>query len=136
LRSDQGSRSRPKVGAYEREWNISTSRKGSSFVDPWCGETTATVLVAEVFHRTFETRRHVASFVGLARVLMQAGKRAETEGSAKLATNSRDIHSSSWRGPGSATNQIASCRSGCTSSLAGWGCAVARLESWRWHASW
>jgi transposase len=30
------------------------------------GETTATVLVAEVYHRSFETRRHVASFVGLA----------------------------------------------------------------------
>ena len=30
------------------------------------GETTATVLVAEVYHRKFETRRHVASFVGLA----------------------------------------------------------------------
>jgi transposase len=30
------------------------------------GETTATVLVAEVYHRTFETRRHVASFIGLA----------------------------------------------------------------------
>lgn len=30
------------------------------------GETTATVLVAEVFHRTFETRRHLASFLGLA----------------------------------------------------------------------
>ena len=29
------------------------------------GETTATVLVAEVYHRTFETRRHVASFIGL-----------------------------------------------------------------------
>jgi transposase len=30
------------------------------------GETSATVLVAEVYHRAFETRRHVASFVGLA----------------------------------------------------------------------
>jgi transposase len=30
------------------------------------GETTATVLVAEVYHRTFETGRHVASFVDLA----------------------------------------------------------------------
>jgi transposase len=30
------------------------------------GETTATVLVAEVYHRAFATRRHVASFVGLA----------------------------------------------------------------------
>ena len=30
------------------------------------GETTATVLVAEVYHRNFPTRRHVASFVGLA----------------------------------------------------------------------
>ena len=30
------------------------------------GETTATVLVAEVYHRSFETRRHVASFIGLA----------------------------------------------------------------------
>ena len=29
------------------------------------GETTATVLVAEVYHRSFETRRHVASFVGV-----------------------------------------------------------------------
>jgi transposase len=29
------------------------------------GETTATVLVAEVFHRTFATRRHLASFIGL-----------------------------------------------------------------------
>jgi transposase len=29
------------------------------------GEMTATVLVAEVYHRTFETRRHVASFIGL-----------------------------------------------------------------------
>ena len=28
-------------------------------------ETTATVLVAEVDHRTFDTRRHVASFIGL-----------------------------------------------------------------------
>jgi transposase len=30
------------------------------------GVTTATVLVAEVFHRTFKTRRHLASFIGLA----------------------------------------------------------------------
>jgi transposase len=30
------------------------------------GETTATFLVAEVYHRSFETRRHVASFIGLA----------------------------------------------------------------------
>ena len=30
------------------------------------GVTTATVLVAEVFHRSFETRRHLASFIGLA----------------------------------------------------------------------
>lgn len=30
------------------------------------GETTATVLVAEVFHRSFATRRHLASFLGLA----------------------------------------------------------------------
>ena len=30
------------------------------------GETTATVLVAEIYHRTFLTRRQVASFVGLA----------------------------------------------------------------------
>jgi len=29
------------------------------------GETTATVLVAEVYHRTFATRRHLASFLGL-----------------------------------------------------------------------
>lgn len=30
------------------------------------GETTATVLVAEVFHRTFESRPQLASFIGLA----------------------------------------------------------------------
>jgi hypothetical protein len=32
------------------------------------GETTATVLVAEIYHRTFLTRRQVASFEHIARI--------------------------------------------------------------------
>ncbi len=50
------------------------------------GETTATVLVAEVFHRTFETRRHVASFVGLAPSPYASGETSRDRGISKAGT--------------------------------------------------
>jgi transposase len=50
------------------------------------GETTATVLVAEVFHRTFQTRRHVASFVGLAPSPYASGETSRDRGISKAGT--------------------------------------------------
>jgi transposase len=50
------------------------------------GETTATVLVAEVYHRTFETRRHVASFVGLAPNPYASGETSRARGISKAGT--------------------------------------------------
>ena len=50
------------------------------------GETTATVLVAEVYHRTFETRRHVASFVGLAPSPYASGETSRDRGISKAGT--------------------------------------------------
>jgi len=50
------------------------------------GETTATVLVAEVYHRTFETRRHVASFVGLAPSPYASGETSRNRGISKAGT--------------------------------------------------
>ena len=50
------------------------------------GETTATVLVAEVYHRRFETRRHVASFVGLAPSPYKSGNVDRDRGINKAGT--------------------------------------------------
>jgi transposase len=50
------------------------------------GETTATVLVAEVFHRTFETRRHLASFIGLAPSPCASGDVSRDRGINKAGT--------------------------------------------------
>jgi transposase len=50
------------------------------------GETTATVLVAEVYHRSFETRRHVASFVGLAPSPYNSGETDRNRGINKAGT--------------------------------------------------
>jgi transposase len=50
------------------------------------GETTATVLVAEVYHRAFETRRHVASFVGLAPSPYASGETSRDRGISKAGT--------------------------------------------------
>lgn len=50
------------------------------------GETSATVLVAEVYHRTFETRRHVASFVGLAPSPYKSGNVDRDRGINKAGT--------------------------------------------------
>ena len=50
------------------------------------GETTATVLVAEVYHRSFETRRHVASFVGLAPSPYRSGDTDRDRGISKAGT--------------------------------------------------
>lgn len=50
------------------------------------GETTATVLVAEVYHRTFETRRQVASFVGLAPSPYKSGEVDRDRGISKAGS--------------------------------------------------
>ena len=50
------------------------------------GETTATVFVAEVYHRSFETRRHVASFVGLAPSPYTSGDTIRDRGISKAGT--------------------------------------------------
>jgi transposase len=50
------------------------------------GETTATVLVAEVYHRTFQTRRQVASFVGLAPSPYASGETSRDRGISKAGT--------------------------------------------------
>ena len=50
------------------------------------GETTATVLVAEVFHRSFETRRHLASFIGLAPSPYSSGDVSRDRGINKAGT--------------------------------------------------
>lgn len=50
------------------------------------GETTATVLVAEVYHRKFATRRHVASFVGLAPSPFKSGEVDRDRGISKAGT--------------------------------------------------
>jgi len=50
------------------------------------GETTATVLVAEVYHRSFETRRHVASFIGLAPSPYKSGDVDRDRGISKAGT--------------------------------------------------
>jgi transposase len=50
------------------------------------GETTATVLVAEIYHRSFETRRHVASFVGLAPSPYRSGDTDRDRGISKAGT--------------------------------------------------
>ena len=65
------------------------------------GETTATVLVAEVYHRTFETRRHVASFIGLSPSPYNSGDVDRTiKGISKALSNklARGKRSSSWLG--------------------------------------
>ena len=50
------------------------------------GVTTATVLVAEVFHRSFETRRHLASFIGLAPSPYASGDVSRDRGINKAGT--------------------------------------------------
>jgi len=50
------------------------------------GETSATVLVAEVYHRSFATRRHVASFVGLAPSPYKSGDMDRDRGISKAGT--------------------------------------------------
>ena len=50
------------------------------------GETTATVLVAEVYHRTFQTRRQVASFVGLAPSPYKSGEVDRDRGISKAGS--------------------------------------------------
>jgi transposase len=50
------------------------------------GETTATIMVAEVYHRSFETRRHLASFIGLAPSPYASGDVSRDRGINKAGT--------------------------------------------------
>ena len=94
------------------------------------GETTATVLVAEVYHRSFETRRHVASFVGLAPSPYNSGdtdrNRGINKAGAKLARHTLVELAWSWR---SATSPTANFRCGGTDGSVTLECAVARSAS-------
>jgi transposase len=50
------------------------------------GETIATILVAEVYHRSFPTRRHVASYIGLAPSPYASGEVSRDRGISKAGT--------------------------------------------------
>jgi transposase len=50
------------------------------------GETTATTLVAEVYHRTFPTRRHVAAYMGLAPSQYASGAVSRDRGISKAGS--------------------------------------------------
>lgn len=50
------------------------------------GETAATVLVAEVYHRSFASRRHLASFIGLAPSPYASGETSRDRGINKAGT--------------------------------------------------
>ena len=99
------------------------------------GETTATVLVAEVYHRKFETRRHVASFVGLAPSPYKSGDvdrdRAISRAGTKLARQTL----SSWPGSGCATNFKASFHCGGMSASPTRACGVGRSALSRWRGN-
>jgi hypothetical protein len=69
------------------------------------GELSATLLVAEVFHRRFSSRRHLASYLALPRPLMPAAMFNVTRGSPRPETN-RQEH--------------------CSSRLPGLGCGISR----------
>jgi transposase len=98
------------------------------------GEISATVLVAEVYHRKFGSRRHLASFIGLAPVPIRVARRRATEESTRLAPSWRDARWSSSPGSGYDTSLKANSRSGGTSGLGKPACAGERLESSRWPA--
>ena len=50
------------------------------------GETSATVLVVEIYHRSFLTRRHLASFIGLAPSPYASGEVSRDRGINKAGT--------------------------------------------------
>jgi transposase len=98
------------------------------------GEISATVLVAEVYHRKFGSRRHLASFIGLAPSPYSSGETSRDRGSTRLAPSWRDARWSSSPGSGYDTSLKANSRSGGTSGLGKPACAGERLESSRWPA--
>ena len=69
------------------------------------GETSATTLVAEVYHRAFPTRRHVAAFMGLAPSPYASGAVSRDRGISKAGTKLARRRWSSWRGSGCATSR-------------------------------
>jgi transposase len=69
------------------------------------GPISATALVAEVFHRRFQNRKHLARTWGLRQPPMRAGTTSATRASAKLAISQLAASSSSLPGAGCGTSQ-------------------------------
>jgi transposase len=108
------------------------------------GPITATALVAEVFHRRFQSRRHLASYLGLAptpfasggRRSTRAGRADATRASARRATSRRAACWSSSPGAGCATSPAAVSRPGTGGPSPNGGSGGARSGSWPWPANW
>ena len=100
------------------------------------GPTSALLLVAEVYHRRFDTRRHLASFIGLAPLPTRAAMSAGIAASTRLGQSSHDRRWSSWPGRGCAINPRARCRSGGGNGSPVPACAAARLALSRSPGDW
>ena len=72
------------------------------------GSLGATVLVSEVFHREFASRRHLASYLGLAPSPYASGDMNRDQGISKAGNGYARTRSSNWRGAGSGINRTAS----------------------------
>lgn len=100
------------------------------------GPISATALVAEVFHRRFQTRNTWPRIWGLRPRPMRAGAVSATKVSAKLATSRRAACSSSWPGAGCATSPAVVWRAGIGRPLPSGASAGGRLGSWLLPGSW
>ena len=108
------------------------------------GTITAAVLVAEVLHRRFQSRRHLASYLELAptpfasggRRSTRAGRADATRASARRATSRRAACLSSSPKAGCATSPAAAWRPGTGGPSPNGASGGARLGSWPWPASW
>ncbi|WP_192803897.1 transposase [Sinorhizobium alkalisoli] len=60
----------------------------------------ATQLVAEVFHRDFKNRKHLASYLGLAPSPYSSGEVSRDQGISKAGNKQARVMSSSSRGAG------------------------------------
>ncbi len=107
------------------------------------GPITATALAAEVFHRRFRSRRHLASYLGLAptpfasggRRSTRAGRADATRASARRATSRRAACWSSSPGAGCGTGAAAVWRPGTGGPSPNAGSGGARSGSWPWPGS-
>jgi len=100
------------------------------------GEIGATVLVAEVFHRSFQNRKHLASYLGLTPSPYTSVRAAASRASARPATRRRVPCSSNSPGAGCATSRAAGWPIGTAAPMGLKVRGCARLASSRWLASW